>query len=132
MAVHGLPIVKDKPFLHLELGAIPLAGHLLIESEAILPEDRSDMSSLGIRIRATIQDVPRVEAIWTKILAVLLILLGLTLFASPYISYTTREQIGHTPLKVKREKTLHVPRPVAVAIIVTGVAALVLASQKAQ
>jgi len=74
--------------------------------------------------------VHRVEAIWTNILGILLIVLGLTLFVSPYISYSTREQIAHTPVTVKREKTFVVPRPVAVTILVAGVAALVLASRK--
>ena len=74
----------------------------------------------------------RVEALWLKILGVLLILLGLTLFATPAITYTTREEIAHTRLKVKREKTIVIPRPVAVVIIGAGVVALVVASRKPQ
>jgi len=65
-------------------------------------------------------------------MGVLLILLGLTLFASPYISYTTREHIEHTPLTVKREKTLVVPRPLAIVITAAGVVSLVLARRKAE
>lgn len=71
----------------------------------------------------------KVEALWTKILSVLLILLGLMLFASPQIPYTTREELPHTAFKVKREKTIVIPRPVSVAIIAAGVAALILASR---
>jgi hypothetical protein len=74
--------------------------------------------------------VHRVEALWAKIIGVLLILLGLTLFASPYIAYSQREQIAHTPLTVKREKTFVIPQPVAVTIIAVGVAVLVLARVK--
>ena len=43
------------------------------------------------------------EAIWLRILSVMLILLGVTLFASPHIRYSTREEIRNTPLSVKRE-----------------------------
>jgi hypothetical protein len=37
--------------------------------------------------------VQRAEAVWLRILGVLLILLGLALLASPEITYTTREQL---------------------------------------
>jgi hypothetical protein len=73
--------------------------------------------------------VHRVEALWTKIVGILLILLGVTLFASPFISYTTSERLTHTPLSVKREKTLTVTRPVSVLIIVAGVVTLLLGSR---
>jgi uncharacterized membrane protein YfcA len=78
------------------------------------------------------QDVQQAEALWLKILGVLLILLGLVLFASPRIPYTTREEIPHTRLKVKREKTIIIPRPVAVVIVGAGVLALVFVSSKPQ
>jgi hypothetical protein len=81
---------------------------------------------------ATIQNVHRVEAVWLRIVGVLLIALGAVLFASPYISYSTREHIKNTPLPVKREKTLAVPRPVAVLIIAAGVTVLASASRKQQ
>ena len=71
----------------------------------------------------------RVEAIWLKIVGVLLILLGLALFISPYVSYTTREEIGHTGFKLKREKTLHIAKPVAGLIIAAGITVLALASR---
>jgi uncharacterized membrane protein HdeD (DUF308 family) len=73
--------------------------------------------------------VHRVEALWTKILGVSLILLGLMLFVSPYISYTTRENISHTPLKVKREKTITIPPLVSILIIAAGIATLILATR---
>ena len=73
--------------------------------------------------------VQRAEALWLRILGVLLILLGLALLASPEITYTTREQLPHTPLSVKREKTIIIPRPVAVLIIGAGVAALLVSSR---
>jgi len=74
--------------------------------------------------------VRRAEAILTKIIGVLLILIGLTLLVSPETPYTTREKIPHTQYSVKREKTLIVPRPAAVLIIVAGLAALIIAARK--
>ena len=38
----------------------------------------------------------RAETLWLRIIGVLLILLGLTLFVSPSINYRTREKIIHT------------------------------------
>jgi uncharacterized membrane protein YidH (DUF202 family) len=70
------------------------------------------------------------EAIWTKIIGALLILLGLVLFASPYVHYWTEEHLRNTPLSVRREKNFAVPRPVSAGIIVAGVVALILASRK--
>ena len=68
----------------------------------------------------------RTEALLLKAVGILLILLGLVLFASPYVPYTTRERIRDTPLTVKREKTLIVPRAVAVLVIAAGVTVLIL------
>jgi hypothetical protein len=76
--------------------------------------------------------VHRVEAAWVRIVGVLLIALGAVLFASPYISYSTREHLRNTPLSVEREKTLAVPRPAAVFIIAAGVTVLAIASRKPQ
>jgi hypothetical protein len=61
-----------------------------------------------------------------RIVGVLLILLGLTLFASPRITYTKMEEIPHTRFAVKRQKTIVIPRPVAVLIIGAGVTLLLL------
>ncbi|MGH7555978.1 MAG: hypothetical protein ACREMQ_23490 [Longimicrobiales bacterium] len=76
------------------------------------------------------RDVPGVEAAWTKIIGVLLILLGLALCASPQIRYNTREELPNTPLSVKREKTAVIPRPVALLIMGAGVTVLILAGRK--
>jgi len=87
------------------------------------------------RIDATIQAVQRVEALWTKILGVLLILLGLTLFGSPQVAYTRRETVIHTQttdITAKRQKTTTVPRLVSVLIIGAGVLAFVYASKSRQ
>jgi hypothetical protein len=75
-------------------------------------------------------DVRRAEALWTRILGGLLILLGLTLLASPRIVYTTRETLPHTRYSVKREKTLVIPRAAAVVVIGAGVIALIFAGRK--
>ena len=71
----------------------------------------------------------RVEAIWLKIVGVLLIVLGLVLFASPYVSYTTREHIERTPLTVKRERTISVPHAVAILVTIAGIAVFAIASR---
>ena len=72
----------------------------------------------------------RAEALWTHILGVLLILLGITLFAARRVSYTVNEKIGNTRYAVKREKTIVVPRPVSLVVIALGGVAMVLANRK--
>jgi len=69
----------------------------------------------------------RLEAVWTRILGVLLILLGLALFVSPRIPYTGRERIRNTPYRVRRDEVIVIPRPIAVLIASAGVLALLLA-----
>lgn len=76
------------------------------------------------------RDVRRAEALWTRILGVLLILLGLTLLASPQIEYTTSEELPHTRYSVKREKTIVVPRFASVLVVGAGVIALIFAGRK--
>jgi uncharacterized membrane protein YfcA len=76
--------------------------------------------------------VQRAETVWARILGVLLILLGLAMFASPPIRYTTKEPIRNTPLTVKREKTFTIQRPVAVLMIGAGVLALLVAGRSSK
>ena len=67
-----------------------------------------------------------------KIIGVLLILLGLVLFASPRITYHTREKVVDTRslgVTVKRQKTVVIPRAVALLTVAAGVVALTLASR---
>ena len=73
------------------------------------------------------QSVTPAERLWTGILGVLLILLGLVLLASPRIAYTRREKIGNSRYSVKSEKVIVVPRPAAALIITAGAVALSLA-----
>src|SRR5215467_5261110 len=80
-------------------------------------------------------DVRRAEALWMKIIGVLMILLGLTLFVSPRITYRTREKVIRTDsinVTAKREKTIMIPRVVGVVVIIAGVAALIFAGKKPQ
>ncbi len=77
-------------------------------------------------------DVRRLEALWTRIVGVLLILLGLTLIFSPQIGYTTREKIPHTQYSVKHEKAIVIPTAAAVVVIGAGAIALLLATRKPQ
>ena len=72
----------------------------------------------------------RVEALWTKIVGVLLVILGVIQWLSPLIIYTGRERIPHTPYTVKREKTILVPAPVAILIIAAGIAAFIIATRR--
>jgi uncharacterized protein YjeT (DUF2065 family) len=79
------------------------------------------------------QDVRRVEALWVKILGILLILLGLTLFASPQIWYTQRRKVAVSPtteLTSKGERVLVIPRAVAVLIAGAGAVALYFARRR--
>lgn len=75
--------------------------------------------------------VQRLEAWSVRILGVLLILLGITLFVSPRVVYTQRESIPHTQFRIKREKVILVSHPVAVVVAVAGMAALVWARGRA-
>ena len=70
------------------------------------------------------QDVRRLELWLVRILGLLLILLGLTLFLSPRIAYTTHERIAKTPYRVLRDKAILVPRPVAALIAAGGILTL--------
>jgi uncharacterized membrane protein HdeD (DUF308 family) len=81
------------------------------------------------------QEMSRAETLWLRIIGVLLILLGLTLFVSPSIKYRTREKIIHTDsidVTAKREKTITIPRVSGVLVITAGVMALIFASRKPQ
>ena len=81
------------------------------------------------------RDVQRAEALWMKIIGVLLILLGLTLFASPRISYHTKEKVIHTgsiDITANRQKTVVIPRVIASLVVGAGVIVLVLAIRKPQ
>jgi hypothetical protein len=76
--------------------------------------------------------VRRLEALWTRIVGILLILLGLTLILSPQIAYTTREKIRHAQYSVKHEKTVVIPTAAAVVVIGAGVIVMLLATRKSQ
>ena len=68
----------------------------------------------------------RIDIWGLRIVGILLILLGVTVFLSPRVAYTDRELIAHTKYRVKREKVLLVPRPVALLIGGAGVLALLV------
>jgi uncharacterized membrane protein YfcA len=77
----------------------------------------------------------RAEALWLKIIGVLLILVGLVLFASPRIVYSAREKFIHTDsvdVTAKRQKTLAIPRPLALLTIAAGIAVIVVGVRKPQ
>jgi hypothetical protein len=65
-----------------------------------------------------------------RLLGVALILLGLTLLASPGVPYTRRQKIGDSRYSVKSERFLVVPRPISVLIMASGALALFLARKR--
>ena len=70
-----------------------------------------------------------------RIVGVLLILLGLILFVSPQVRYSSKEKIAHTgslEITAKRQKVVVVPRPVSFLIVGAGVMLIIFASRKSQ
>src|SRR5439155_6514987 len=99
------------------------------------PCELRERRAAGAFRSASMRDVQRAEVLWMKIIGVLLILLGLTLFASPRITYHVREKVIHTgsiDVTANRQKTVVVPRVVASLIVGAGAIVLVLASRKRQ
>jgi hypothetical protein len=74
--------------------------------------------------------VGRLELLGLRIVSVLLVLLGITLFLSPRIAYTTHEKIRSTQYKVQRDQVILVRRPVAVAVAAGGVLIWILVARK--
>ena len=74
-------------------------------------------------------NVHRAEVVLTRIVGALLILLGLVLFGSPRITYTTSQKIAHTRYSIKREKTIIVPRAVSILIMGAGTVILIFTSR---
>lgn len=72
----------------------------------------------------------RIEIWGLRIIGILLILLGVTVFLSPRVAYTERESIAHTKYRVKREKVLLVPRSVALLIGGAGVVLTLVSARK--
>ena len=70
-----------------------------------------------------------------RIVGVLLILLGLILFVSPQVSYSSKEKIaraGSLEITAKRHKTVVIPRPVSMLIVGAGAIAILLAGRRSQ
>lgn len=68
-----------------------------------------------------------------RIIGVLLVLLGLVLFASPRIMYTKREKVIDTEsvhVTAKRQKGMFIPRAVSLLTVGAGVGILILAGRK--
>ena len=77
----------------------------------------------------------RTEILWMRIIGVLLILLGLTLFAVRRITYTTTEKVIDTSsvdLTAKRQKSIGIPRTASLLVVAAGVIVLVVAGRKAR
>jgi hypothetical protein len=77
----------------------------------------------------------RAEVVWLRIIGALLILLGIVLFVSPTVTYTTREKVvntGSLDLTAKRQKAIVIPRPVSVLTMGVGFIVLVIARRNPQ
>ena len=77
----------------------------------------------------------RAEVLWLKIIGALLILLGIMLFASPTVTYTTRENVvktGSLDVTAKHQKAVVIPRPVSGLTMGVGFIVLVIAKRKSQ
>jgi hypothetical protein len=75
------------------------------------------------------------ESIWLNVIGVLLILLGLVMFASPRVAYMTRERVistGSFEVSAKRKKMVVIPRFVSTLTIGAGLIVLVIAKRKPQ
>jgi hypothetical protein len=73
-------------------------------------------------------------ALWTRILGVLLVLLGIVLLIEPEVMLRWRERALRTPsveVTAKRERVIVVPRVVAVVIIGVGIVVFVRARKGA-
>ena len=70
-----------------------------------------------------------------RIVGVLLILLGLILFVTPQVRYSSNEKIAHTgslEITAKRQKVVVVPRPVSFLIVGVGAMLIGFASRRSQ
>jgi uncharacterized membrane protein HdeD (DUF308 family) len=82
---------------------------------------------------STRRDLLKTEILWMRIVGVLLIVLGLALFAARRISYTTKEKVIHSgsvDLTATRYKSIGIPRAAALLIVGAGVIVLVFAGRK--
>ena len=74
-------------------------------------------------------------AVWTRVLGVLLVVLGTVLIVVPDVTYHWRERVLHTPsvdVTARRERVVVVPRVLSVLVIGAGIVALVAARKRAQ
>ena len=74
-------------------------------------------------------------AVWTRVLGVLLVVLGTVLLLEPDVTYHWRERVLHTTsvdVTARRERVIVVPRALSVLVIGAGIVALVAARKRAQ
>ena len=74
----------------------------------------------------------RAEAVWWRIIGVLLILVGAVLLANPRVNYSKSEQIPQSQYSVSTPKVLVVPRVISALIVAAGVATLVFAGSSSR
>ena len=70
-----------------------------------------------------------------RIIGVLLILLGLILFVSPQVRYSSKEKLAHTgslEITAKRQKVVVIPRAVSVLFVGAGAMLFGFASRRSQ
>ena len=72
-------------------------------------------------------------AFWSRVVGVLLVLLGLVMLAVPDVVYHWRARVLHTPsvdITSRRERVIVIPPFVAVLVIVAGVVTLVIVRKR--
>ena len=77
----------------------------------------------------------RAESLWLKILGALLVLLGVVLFVSPRINYTSRKEIAHNDsidITAKGNTTIVIPRALSLLLAAGGVTIFVLSLGKSE
>ncbi len=69
-------------------------------------------------------------AVWTRIVGILLVLLGVFLLVAPEVPYIRRERVLSTPsvhATAKRERVVVIPRPLAAFVVTAGVSLVLIA-----
>ena len=106
--------------------------HLDGEAQFVRRGARGDRANVSGIIAGIVE---RSLAVWTRVLGVLLIVLGTVLLLAPDVTYDWRERVLHTPsvdVTARRERVIVVPRALSVLVIGAGIVALVAARKRGQ
>ncbi len=70
---------------------------------------------------------------WTRIVGVLLVMLGLVMLVAPEVTYHWRERVVHTPsvdVTARRERVISISPVIAVLVIGAGIVTFVMARKR--